>query len=107
MSLNVIDGRIVEKVSTVPGQTPTVGPSFDHTDGTWIPTDVYEAEFFVNVADQKLYMLMGLTMVEIGTSVSASTLAAVLAAGNSTGENNIIIDVDQQLDNSTGNSYLN
>lgn len=97
MSLNVIDGRIVEKVSTVPGQVPTIGPSFDHTDGTWVASDVYEAEFFVNVIDKKLYMLMNGTIAEIGTSVSASTLAAVLAAGNTTGGNNIEMTGGDQI----------
>lgn len=106
MSLNVIDGRIVEKVSTVPGQVPTVGPSFDHTDGTWVASDVYEAEFFVNVADQKLYMLMNGTIAEIGTSVSASTLAAVLAAGNTTGGNSIIITNGDAIVSDTSNSGI-
>lgn len=108
MSLNVIDGRIVEKVSTVPGQVPTIGPSFDHTDGTWVASDVYEAEFFVNVADQKLYILMGGTIFELTTGgpVPIPDLATVLAAGNTTGANNIIIDTDQLIKNPSGNVFI-
>lgn len=109
MSLNVIDGRIVEKVSTVPGEIPTIGPSQDHTDGTWVPSDVYEAEFFVNVTDQKIYILMDGTIVELTTGgpVPIPTLEDVLTAGNTTGANNIILGIDQNFQNASGNAYLN
>lgn len=108
MSLNAIDGRIVEKISTVPGQIPTVGPSFDHTDGTWIPSDVYEAEFFVNTADEKIYMVINGTVFELTTGgpVVVPNLASVLAAGNTTGANDIEIDIDQTIINSSSDASI-
>ena len=48
--------RIISKYSTISGATPSIPPSQDHTDGTWSPTDLYVGEFFVNVADDLIWV---------------------------------------------------
>lgn len=44
--------RVVHKRTQVSGTTPTIGPSDDHTDGTWVNTDIYPGEFFLDMAGQ-------------------------------------------------------
>lgn len=38
------------------GLVPTLGPSNDHTDGTWINSDIYPGEFYWNMDDKKLWL---------------------------------------------------
>ena len=49
------DSRIKIKRSTVNSPVPTVPSSSDHTDGTWIATDIYKGELFYNQADGVLW----------------------------------------------------
>lgn len=49
------DSRILIKRSTVAGVVPTVPSSNDHTDGTWLATDIYKGELYYNQADNILY----------------------------------------------------
>ena len=49
------DSRIKIKRSTVNSTVPTVPSSSDHTDGTWIATDIYKGELFYNQADGVLW----------------------------------------------------
>jgi hypothetical protein len=49
------DSRIKIKRSTITGTVPTVPSSNDHTDGTWIATDIYKGELFYNQADGVLW----------------------------------------------------
>jgi hypothetical protein len=35
--------------------TPTVPTSTDHRDGTWLATDIYEGEFYMNTVNGKIY----------------------------------------------------
>ena len=49
------DSRIKLKRSTVTTTVPTVPSSSDHTDGTWIATDIYKGELFYNQADGVLW----------------------------------------------------
>lgn len=51
----VQDSRILIKRSTVTTTVPTVPASSDHTDGTWLTTDIYKGEFFVNLPDRKVW----------------------------------------------------
>lgn len=51
--------RRLEKSSTTPGETPTIAPSADHTDGSWSARDIYPAELFVNKPDKKVYTSNG------------------------------------------------
>jgi hypothetical protein len=59
--------RMITKRSEVPGVEPTVPSSNDHTDGTWLATDIYVGEMFLNVADGKCFTrLTDDSIVEIG-----------------------------------------
>jgi hypothetical protein len=49
------DSRIKIKRSTITATVPTVPSSNDHTDGTWIATDIYKGELFFNQADGVLW----------------------------------------------------
>ena len=49
------DSRIKLKRSTVTATVPTVPSSNDHTDGTWIATDIYKGELFYNQVDGVLW----------------------------------------------------
>jgi hypothetical protein len=49
------DSRIKIKRSTITGTVPTVPSSNDHTDGTWIATDIYKGELFYNQSDGVLW----------------------------------------------------
>lgn len=51
--------RILQKRTQTSGQTPTLPPSSDHTDDTWINSDIYPGEIFFNMYDKKGYI--GLT----------------------------------------------
>lgn len=44
--------RVVHKRTQVSGTTPTIGPSDDHTDGSWVNTDIYPGEFYLDMAGQ-------------------------------------------------------
>jgi hypothetical protein len=50
------DSRILIKRSTTSGVVPTIPASNDHTDGTWLTTDIYKGELFINQADGKLWL---------------------------------------------------
>ncbi len=45
---------MILKVSDVEGASATVPNSPDHTDGSWIATDIYEGELFLNVVSNLL-----------------------------------------------------
>lgn len=47
--------RIRIKRSTTALEVPTVPASDDHTDGTWLSTDIYKGELFINLPDGKIY----------------------------------------------------
>ena len=67
------DARILVKYSTISGDEPTIPESSDHTDGTWLPTDVYIGEFFLNTVDSLLWIRTDDGIVPIGsTSGTAS-----------------------------------
>lgn len=44
---------------------PTVPVSNDHNDGTWLSTDIYEGELFLDVFANKLYTRVGNDIYEI------------------------------------------
>lgn len=87
--MNILDSRILLKRSTTAGATPTVPASSSHTDGTWVNTDIYEGELFLNTADARLFTRQGSNIKEIclqnsliGTSQFATltlTSAQILA----------------------------
>ena len=65
MSIVKLDAKIKIKRSTTTGEVPTIGPSGDHTDGTWSATDIYEGELFLNTVDRKLWVGVGSEVIEI------------------------------------------
>lgn len=54
-TINTQDSRMIQKLSTVTGQVPTVAPSDNHVDGTWDSLDIYIGELFMNAADGNMY----------------------------------------------------
>lgn len=59
MSQIVQNSRILIKRSTTAGEVPTIPATLDHTNGTWLATDIYSGELFLNIADGRMWM--GLT----------------------------------------------
>ena len=45
--------------------TPTIPSSSDHTDGTWLATDIYEGELYLNTTNGLNYTRYGSTIVEL------------------------------------------
>ena len=70
------DSRIKIKRSTVTGTVPTVPSSNDHTDGTWIATDIYKGELFFNQADGVLWSRDDSGVVCLGGSASLTIASA-------------------------------
>jgi len=67
---NIQDSRFLFKYSTISGETPTIPTSDDHTDGTWTPTDLYVGEFFLNAADNAMWVrsISGIVPITSGTT---------------------------------------
>jgi hypothetical protein len=63
--MNILDARILLKRSTTAGVTPTIPVSSSHTDGSWINTDIYSGEAFVNTTDQRMFVRTGANIQEI------------------------------------------
>lgn len=45
--------------------TPTIPRTNDNTDGTWLPTDLFDGEFYVDLDTDKLYLRIGATIYEL------------------------------------------
>ena len=60
---------------TTQGQLFTIPTSEDHTDETWLPTDLYIGEFGINLTDDKVFFRTnnGIVQLATGTSSSGST----------------------------------
>lgn len=60
---------------TTQGQLFTVPTSEDHTDETWLPTDLYIGEFGINLTDDKVFFRTnnGIVQLATGTSSGGST----------------------------------
>ena len=79
--MNILDARILLKRSTVANDTPTIPASSSHTDGSWINTDIYSGEVFLNTVDQRMYVRTGANIKEIqfqNNWVGKSTLGGVI-----------------------------
>lgn len=57
--MNLLNTRIKQKISTISGVTPSIPLSNNHKDGSWLTTDIYEGEFFLNTADEKMWYRAG------------------------------------------------
>jgi len=78
------DSRIKIKRSTVTTTVPTVPSSNDHTDGTWIATDIYKGELFYNQADGVLWSRDDNGVSCLGGSVAVTLSSAQVLALNTT-----------------------
>jgi hypothetical protein len=78
------DSRIKIKRSTVTATVPTVPSSNDHTDGTWIATDIYKGELFFNQADGVLWSRDDNGVVCLGGSASLTIASADVLTLNTT-----------------------
>jgi len=78
------DSRIKIKRSTITATVPTVPSSNDHTDGTWISTDIYKGELFFNQADGVLWSRDDNGVVCLGGSASLTISSADVLTLNST-----------------------
>lgn len=63
-----IDAKMIQKRSSTPGEIPTIPVSNNHTDGSWLATDIYEGEFFFNIPDEALYTRLNGSILEIGVN---------------------------------------
>lgn len=80
----VEDKRILIKSSTVASVVPTVPASNDHTDGTWLTTDLYKGEVFINQADGKVYTRVASGIIQIYPPVATGDLTQfVMVSPNS------------------------
>ena len=98
MAKVVEDARIVSKRSTVTTTVATVPTSNDHTDGSWLTTDIYKGEIFINLADDVIQTRTNSGIIHIATRAWVTTqialqneLSEVLANGNVTGGTNLLI----------------
>jgi len=78
------DSRIKIKRSTVTATVPTVPSSNDHTDGTWIATDIYKGELFFNQADGVLWSRDDSGVICLGGSASLTIASADVLTLNTT-----------------------
>ena len=63
--------RRVVKISSIVGEVPTIPASDDHTDGSWIATDVYVGELFFNSADGIMYTRSSTAIEVVGGGAGA------------------------------------
>jgi len=78
------DSRIKIKRSTITATVPTVPSSNDHTDGTWITTDIYKGELFFNQADGVLWSRDDNGVTCLGGSASLTIASADVLTLNTT-----------------------
>ena len=67
--------RLINHRLSTSGQTFTIPVSNDHTDETWLSTDLYIGEIGINITDDKAYFRTnnGIVQLATGTSSSGST----------------------------------
>jgi hypothetical protein len=64
--------RILIKRATTTGVVPTLPASDDHTDGTWLVTDIYPGELFLNLVDERIWTRFDSGIVELLDTSSIS-----------------------------------
>lgn len=67
--------RIINHAISTSGQSFTVPSSNDHTDETWLATDLYIGELGVNVTDDKVFVRTNNGIIQIATGTSSATAA--------------------------------
>ena len=89
MAINQQDSKIIIKSSTVTGEVPTNGPSSDHTDGSWVSTDLYSGEMMFNLTDNRawfrsLYYKIGIATINGTAPLTADRVAITDSSGHIT-----------------------
>jgi len=69
--------RIINHAVSTSGLAFTVPSSNDHTDETWLATDLYIAELGVNVTDDTVYVRTNNGIVKLATATSSAGVAQV------------------------------
>lgn len=75
--------RIINHAISTSGAVFTVPTSNDHTDETWLATDLYVGEFGVNVTDDKVYVRTSNGIVQLTTGSTNSTAGSNILIFNS------------------------
>ena len=108
--MNILDARILLKRSTVAGVVPTIPASSTHTDGSWINTDIYSGEAFLNTVDQRIFVRTGANIKElqfqnywVGKSYGGGVIFHVYRDANNV-EHGLICSIVNQ---STSSAYSN
>jgi hypothetical protein len=76
--------RIINHAVSTSGKVFTVPTSNDHTDETWLSTDLYVGEFGVNVTDDKVYVRTSNGIVQLSTGTTASATGSNIFIYDST-----------------------
>jgi hypothetical protein len=73
--LNEQNARVQLKYTTLSGDTPTIAPSTDHTDGNWNATDIYVGEVMINASTDAMWFrsLNGIIPITSGTTYIDNT----------------------------------
>ena len=89
--------RLINHRVTTAGQLFTIPTSNDHTDETWLASDLYIGEVGINVTDDKVFMRTnnGIIQIATGTSSGSSTASASPFVFNSP---NIVIGTTYSAD---------
>ena len=75
--------RIINHAISTSGAVFTVPTSNDHTDETWLATDLYVGEFGVNVTDDKVYVRTSNGIVPLSIGATGSSTGASIFVFNS------------------------
>ena len=68
--------RVLNHRLTTSGEQFTIPTSNDHTDETWVKTDLYIGEIGINVVDDTIYMRTNNGIIQISASASGSATAS-------------------------------
>lgn len=79
--------RMVVKVSDTAGVVPTIPASDDHTDGSWLATDIYIGEQFFNSADGIMYTRSDNGITVVGSNNPNGIVKRYVANFTQTGTN--------------------
>lgn len=68
--------RLINHAITTSGGQFTVPTSNDHSDGTWLSTDLYIGEIGINVSDDTVFMRTNNGIIQIATGTSSGSTAS-------------------------------
>lgn len=90
--------RILHHRTTVSGQQFTVPTSSDHTDETWLSTDLYIGEIGMNITDDTLFFRTNNGIIQIATGTSSSGSTSSIAYLWNWSSPNIVIGTTYSVD---------